>query len=266
MNEIGIQELRKIQLEILKRTAEFCDQNSIRYFLCGGTLLGAIRHQGYIPWDDDIDIMLPRPDYERLISEFEIDGLEICTYRQTKNYLWPFVKISDPNTRLLSAGKIIDNIGVNIDAFPIDGFPTDSKKLNLQIRKIAHLRTIYNYWRWNQPILNNNLGWKPKLEILFTKGIKLFFSFEKLLAYIDRMGGKYKFNNSEKAGIAIWGYGIKEVCPQKVFTEKTDVLFENIYFSAPKDYHTYLCCVYGDYMKLPPEEERQIHKTVSYLK
>lgn len=263
MKELNQKQIRSIQIEILKKTAEFCERNKISYFLCGGTLLGAVRHQGYIPWDDDIDLMMIRSDFERFKKEFEIPGYSLNDFESKgKDFTVPFVKIQKDGT-LLQESKIPGmKTGINIDIFPIDGFPNDLEERRLHLKKLAKLietiklnNQIFSYQQY--PVF-----WKSlliSLLFVFRKIIAGFSSTLKSCEQLDRLANKYDFDTADLAGIAVWGYGQREVCPKEVFTEQIELKFEDQMYAAPKDYHTYLTNLYDDYMKFPPEAERKSH-------
>ncbi len=271
MKEISSDELKEIQLQILKSVTDFCVENNIRYFLCGGTLLGAVRHQGYIPWDDDIDLMMPRPDYERLKKIFSINGFSLIDYNtKGQNYNLPFVKIQKDGTVLKEQAATDLEMGINIDIFPIDGFPATDKELKRHLKILNKLikRIIYknlNYSKqshpvWWKSIISNTLY---QIKKFFSK----FYSNRKISKRINKIASKFSFETEDRSGIAVWGYGIKEVCPTAVFKEATEVIFEDRKYKSPKDFKTYLTHVYGDYMNLPPEKERvPQHNIKAFLK
>lgn len=266
MKELNNNQIREIQLEILKKTADFCENNNLNYFLCGGTLLGAVRHQGYIPWDDDIDLMMPRPDYERLKKIFSINGFSLIDYNtKDQNYNLPFVKIQKEGTVLKEQAATGVEMGIYIDIFPIDGFPDDKRKLEKHLKILNKLinRIIYknlNYSKQSHPV-----WWKSlisKISYFFKRLSTNFYSNRKISKRINKIASKFSFEKEDRSGIAVWGYGIKEVCPTAVFKEATEVIFEDRKYKSPKDFKTYLTCIYGDYLKLPPENERVSHHNI----
>ena len=147
MKQINIEEIRKLQISILLYVHEFCKKNNIRYSLSGGTLLGAVRHKGYIPWDDDIDIMMPRPDYERFVNEFnenrkDVEYKVICSYNDSQ-FFQPFAKVVNTKTFLKETYKRpVAQMGVYIDVFPIDGLPNDEQKREKYWNFIARQKNI----------------------------------------------------------------------------------------------------------------------------
>ena len=139
MQEIKtVEELQKIELEILKYIDKVCKENNLTYFLAYGTLIGAIRHKGFIPWDDDVDIQMPRDDYNKLcdILKEENGRYKLLDHKEGLGYIYPFAKVIDSNTRLIETGLTETvNMGVYIDIFPIDGTPNDFKKRKKYLKK-----------------------------------------------------------------------------------------------------------------------------------
>lgn len=131
MKKITSKEMKSIELNILKDVAEFCDRNQLRYFLCGGTLLGAVRHHGFIPWDDDMDIAMPREDYKKFLMIYnqEKRKYRVSAIENNPNWHMPFARVENLNTVLFekTLKKKYRKLHVFIDVFPIDGIPDDSK-------------------------------------------------------------------------------------------------------------------------------------------
>ena len=256
MKELNIDEIRLIQLGVLKKVATYCEDNNLAYSLCGGTLLGAVRHKGYIPWDDDIDIMMPRLDYEKLIESYNDEELTLFEIRKNKKYDKPFAKIADNKTILKENTKTNYEIGVNIDIFPVDGFPSDSKLIENHVRKI---KSYYNLLVFRSLKTRKGRNMIKNTSLLILQPLvrlipKIFF-----MKRIVELAKVYDFEISRNAGIAVWGYGTREVCPKHIFEEYIMYKFEEFEFKGIKDFDTYLTNVYGDYMKLPPEEKRVTH-------
>lgn len=252
--ELSIDQIRKIQLRILVDVTDFCEKHDIKYFLCAGTMLGAIRHKGFIPWDDDIDIMIPRPDYETLKNIFSIEGLQFFDSEIEPKYDKTFGKIADVNTILIENIRTDFHIGINIDVFPIDGFPSNAKEIQRHIRRIQMWRNFLNLKNIK---LKKGRSWY-KNSILLIGRIILFpipksFVIEKIIS----LGKKYKLSESEFAGIAVWGYGTKEVFHKSIFDKRIKVEFELNKYYAHEKYDEYLRGIYGSYMELPPLNERR---------
>lgn len=280
MKKLTLDELKAVQLEILDAVAEFCNQKQITYFLLGGTLLGAVRHQGYIPWDDDIDIGMLRGDYQRFITEFNQHFKESQYYLyvntdETPNCCYPFIKVCKKGTYLKENG-LNEQIqyGINIDIFPIDDFSSQSGKEAAQ--QIHQLRKRFYYKGMNVKYALSGLSsakGKEKLSIVLRILANCWFRFTSYRTIVQQMDAilhqeKAKINRNEPyyRGHLVWGYGVRELTSAEVFDEITLVPFEGRQFTAPKDYHTWLTNVFGDYMKLPPIEQQQPrHAIDAYL-
>ena len=253
MTAITIDELRTIQLNLLQKTADFCEENGIRYFLCGGTLIGAIRHKGYIPWDDDIDIAMPRADYDRFIRTFNQSGnyYQVVNLNTNPDYAYPFAKVYD-NRTILKELHYSGNIGVNIDLFPADGV-----KDAAQIHKIKLLRKFLNAKKANY--CRRTIS--KKIINTFGKLLLLPFSAHQIATWIDNECRKYTLGSLPKAGVIANPFGPGEMVDKSVFDRDVYRDFEGREYRVPVGYDTWLRSVYGDYMQLPPEEHRVTHHT-----
>lgn len=243
--------LLKIALEIKK----LCEENDINYFLMGGTMLGAIRHDGFIPWDDDIDIGMPRKDYEKflLICEKELsDEYCLCTPYLEKDYGVPFAKLRLKETHFIDKGvpRSIDN-GIYVDIFPIDKWIDDPKKRDQQNFHV-HL------WR---NVLAAKCGYsKGERKALIRKIILFPLVLLPKSFIISREEAWQKKYNNEKTQYYInftsaYKYG-KEIYRTEWIETLVDKEFERETFKVPSDAHGALTQLYGDYMKLPPVEQR----------
>lgn len=252
MELLKIEETKKIQLNILRLVSEFCQKNNLSYFLCAGTMLGAVRHKGFIPWDDDIDIMMPREDYEKLIENFKIPNLELYHQKYYPKYGYPFLKIGDKRTFLKEDYIVYNNpIGISIDVFPIDGFPNSKDERERHIRKLGFYKKLIF---WKLYALSTKMDFYKK--IIF-EIIRKIIPIKYVLHKMDKTAKKHSLKNSnEFAGLAVWGYGKKEICPRWIYNETAEFNFEGFRFKGLKNYDIYLKSLYGDYMQLPPKEER----------
>ena len=265
MKEMDINTIRKIQLEILIDVADFCEKNNLRYFLSGGTLLGAIRHDGFIPWDDDIDIQMPRPDYENFIHSYNHEKFQVYCWDNDKDFLCTYAKVVNTDTILIencSFGKLL---GVNIDVFPVDGLPSNEKK----IKNIVFINKLL--WGLVACATINDISNRSKIKQIEISIIKSFYKIFPVKSYVTgkaiKMSKKYNFENSNKVATLVWGNGLKEVINKSTATEYHKKSFEGNFFNIPVNYEDYLINKYGDYMKLPPENERIYkHDIKVYLK
>lgn len=253
MKAINADELRSIQLDLLQKTTDFCESNGLRYFLCGGTLIGAIRHKGYIPWDDDIDIAMPRPDYDRFVKSFNQpeNYYQVVNLDTDADYLYAFAKVYD-NRTILKELHYSGEVGVNIDLFPADGV-----KDVAQIRKIMRLHKILHAKRANY--YKRTIS--KKIINTFGKLLLLPFSAHQIAKWIDNEARKYAFGSLPTAGVIANSLGPGEMVDKSVFDSDVYQEFEGRKYRVPVGYDTWLRSIYGDYMQLPPEEDRVTHHT-----
>lgn len=258
LKEIGIEELKQIQLGILKRVATFCDKNNITYFLAYGTLLGAIRHKGYIPWDDDIDISLPRPDFERFVATFNDmnEELEVLSWGNNANWNIPFAKVHDKRTSMRENTRVPLDIGVNIDVFPIDGLSNDRNTATMLVRRILFYSNIRCY---KSVKLSSSRSFFRNVLVLGTRIVCMPFSNHYLLNKINVLAASYKFNDSQLVGHILYPASVGEIIEKNVFEESQLILFEGHMFRIPIGYDKWLTQIYGDYMQYPPLEQQVSH-------
>lgn len=261
MRKLSANECKNIQLKILKYIDEFCSENHIKYYLCGGTLIGAIRHKGFIPWDDDIDIMLPRPEYNKFLRNFKDDkNYKLLSLYNQPGYFYPYIKIVDPQTSLTeyNAEMEFDNYGIYVDVFPIDGLPKNKILAKLHFKYILILRNLF-YLSIKKNCPKNFF---KKFLWIFSK----LFHWNFLLKKIDKLSQKYDFNSSNYVAAQCAGYGEKDKYSKDIFKDSLRVPFEKYEFNIPIGYNEYLSNLYGDYMKLPPKSQRKTrHNYSAYL-
>lgn len=268
MKKISSDEIKKIELEILKEFDKLCKKNNLYYVMCGGTLLGAVRHKGFIPWDDDIDVLMPRPDYERLINGIDMDFsempsyLEMCNWKRNNSYA-PFIKIVDNRTKVQA--KYIDDENASrlwIDVFPMDGAPSDDLKLkklfgkSLRVRKILRIKCARN--GEGKTFIKRLI--KPLVKILLKP-----ISFKQLCNRLDAIAKTYDFDKTEKVAGVLWGYGPQERIDKEKFMTPIQMTFEGYVFNAPSNYDEYLSGLYKNYMELPPVDKRVTHDMEVYM-
>ena len=266
-----IRKIQTIELDMMKTIHQICEENKITYYLCGGTLLGAIRHRGFIPWDDDMDIWMPRKDYERFIK---IAGnvlqypLKLSDYSLNSNSEKPHshhAKILNLNVKILkedTAEKKIDYIW--IDIFPIDGMPQNKICRNIHyyyyrfwhyLMQISWFDTVVNLKRDDRSVLE-------KKVIHFLKCVKLGQKMDtrKIIEHGDKVLTKYPYSGSEYVCSLKGTYKKKEILLKKWFEEKKLVYFEDTKFYVPASYDDILKHYYGDYMVIPKKtDSRENH-------
>lgn len=259
MKELTLQELKDIELEILKVFDAFCKENNIKYYLSHGTLLGAIRYKRFIPWDDDVDLLIPREDYDRMLKIFkDTDRYRLFAFEKDPNYRYPIAKLCDMTTLKDEFGY--DNgvkLGVDIDLFPLDYWDNDLEKAK---REVKHINK--NMFRLGLTKLKKPDSVNPVKR--FVKGIAMAFC--KLLGskhYIKKIlkaSSREDQKDSAYMGCKAWCvYGEKGIIPAEVFAETVDIEFEGEKFPAPIGWDKYLTCLYGDYLPEPPKEKQKTH-------
>lgn len=257
MIKLNIEEIKDIQLNILKIVTEYCEDKDLIYFLGYGTLLGAARHKGYIPWDDDIDIIMPRHDYESFIKEFKMDDYDVKSHYKDSSYPYKFAKVSYERSILKENTDLKYNIGINIDIFPLDTFPESTEKIKKLYKEIKFYDSILKI---KSIAINPNRKFYKNLVLKLGKIATVFVSHKKIIKMINKNAMLYKdIKNISNMGCIVDSYGIKDIMDKTIFDNRTKLEFEGHSFYAPEKHHEYLTNIYGDYMKLPPEEDRKTH-------
>ena len=258
-----LNELKQIELEMLKTIHNICEENNLTYFLGYGTLLGAIRHQGFIPWDDDIDIMMPRPDYDILCKNFKelFENTDLQLAINDKNHIYyprPFAKIINSKTILKETNYDDNNeIGVFIDVFFIDGTPK-----NKIIKKIHQTRCNFYRKLYYASILKKGVCKNKFMQIVST--IAHHLNKDKLLNKIDKICRYYDYNESQIVSNVLQ---MKNSEINKKWLTKKLIKFEGIDAYIPCGYDNILSDIYGDYMTPPPiEKQKPTHLSEIYWK
>lgn len=257
MKEILIEELKVIQLDVLQEIHNFCLEHRITYSLACGTALGAIRHKGYIPWDDDIDIYLLRNDYNKLIQTYPVDvRYKIISMERDNQWDRPYAKAYDSLTVFDEKANCNVKIGVGIDVYPIDKVPDDFDEWK---RFDHNRRRLQKYLIMKQIQFSKNRSLSKNLFILGAKILLLPFSRRRISAFIDKKIKAYNTTDSQWVFENAQGMIQKNRFNKKVFEQTIPVDFEDRKFMLFKDYDEYLRNGYGDYMKLPPKEKQVAH-------
>ena len=265
--EIDIDELKLIQLEILQSIHDYCVKSNIKYSLAYGTLIGAIRHKGYIPWDDDVDIMMPREDYERFLDTFngEYRNLIVFSPEKNKNCYSPYANVVNTDTILIENHHSFNQqLGIKIDIFPIDSVPEDGIKRGRLYDKVAKCKLLIGL---KNTKLSRQGCIKTKLAGCFMKTVGHFIPVAKIL---NQIAIKSNMDNSESELVnnVVWcAPGEKACFKRSEMDGYVDVEFEGRIFKSIVGYDNFLRAHYGDYMKLPPIEERNPkHNFMAYWK
>ncbi len=254
MREIGKEELKKLQLDILISIHEFCQQQNLRYSLSSGTLLGAVRHKGFIPWDDDIDIMMPRPDYERFIESYPgfNQNYEVQSYKNDDSYWFNFGKVFDNRTLFIEGAA---RNGVYVDIFIVDGFPDDEQEMSNILSEATLLVNRDLRWATKEYKVKTNFKDKILHFLKYQYRRHLVAKRQVTAKRIDDLFLCHAFEKSPMAGYFFFDF-YEGILPRPVYEQYKSIQFEGYDFMSIVDTHTYLENVYGDYMKLPPVEQR----------
>lgn len=252
-------EIKKRSFDILKNLRNICEEHNYTYYLAYGTLIGAVRHKGFIPWDDDIDVWVPINQYSELLCTLENESpYETINCLTDKEWVRGFSKLSDPETLVVDNFKnpySTANRGISVDIFPL--FGEDDERQRILIQNTALMMSRMNNFKagmFKYNIVKNTIfGF---LDLIKRNN---YFYRDRLFALEANADGK------QYVGNVTTPYGMKDLHNASFF-EKCELMFEGEMFSAPKGYDGILRQIYGDYMKLPPlEKQIQTHDTITYL-
>ena len=257
MRQLSLKEIKQLEIGILDYVVEVCDKNSIKYFLSYGTLLGAVRHHGFIHWDDDIDLVMLRDDYNRFLKIIETDPhprYRVLTPKN-KGYFYTFVKVVDTETNVVE--EEVEQMPVNgvwVDIFPLDG-----------VKSISSIHTKFCY------LLNKCRGAAIYKKYPKEKGIS-FFSWKvcKLigprlfLSLFECICQKNRLEDSSFVSVISNPY--RNIFEKSIFNDTVLLDFEGKQYRCPRNFDQLLTILYGDYMLLPNQEERIQHQMTAYIK
>ncbi len=270
MKLMSAEEIKKVQIDMLEAFHNFCNENGIRYFLDAGSLLGAIRHDGFIPWDDDIDLGMPRVDYDKVI-ELGKNGFgghyRIMTASEG---IYPFAKVVDTRTLMIEFPNTHRNkIGIYIDLFPKDGVKDFSKKWYKKCKKVEFLGICYWFnklsiysWKNSKNIFKKIIAWFGRTFI--TEKMRY-----KPLNKLEKLARELPFDDAPYCATIVAG-GMKNCVPTSCLNKYELHKFESLMVNIPVGYDEYLRKLYshinnGDYMQLPPVEKRVKHDNEAYF-
>lgn len=263
LSESELRDVQLIELEMLIEVDRICQKCGIQYCISAGTMLGAVRHKGFIPWDDDADVAFLRPEYEKFRvaceTELDLDRFYFQDYRNTRGYRWGYGKLRRKGTEFIRLNQefMPYEQGIFIDIMPYDNVPD-----HYVLRALNNFQCfLYRKTFWSAVARRNETGLKKIIFELLYKipEEKLYRSYDRFIRRCDK---------KETKRIRIFAFPVpgKEFGYLKTsFEDLTEVAFEGVMLMGMKDYETYLHYKYGDYMTLPPMEKRKVHP-VSRLK
>ena len=262
----NIKKLQKVNIEMLGCILGIIDKYFLKYYVLGGTMLGAIRHNGFIPWDDDIDIGLPRRDYEKFleVAMHELsDSYKIINFHTDPDYHFYITRVQDVRTKVIEKRFKYENkfTHASIDIFPIDGFPNNLLMRKVHIFRILMHRAMMSlhYKEGIDPDRKRSRFERVCLWLLLKLPTDKIFNAFKHKCRIDKLLRKYDMFDSKFSGNIMGAYRTREIVPTSYYGSDSFYSFENIKLRGFQDYDSYLKQLYGDYMTLPPENNRKIH-------
>ena len=265
MKELNSKELQAATLELMKKLHDICEKIDVRYFLAYGTLIGAVRHEGFIPWDDDLDIMMSREDYNKLIQYFndnknELGSLELFTPETNKDYPYMIARVSDSNYVIDTFNEKDCGMGVFIDIYPLDGFGNDFKSAVKLSKKTFFLSSLYFRSTRLKPQIRDNFSFVRNCIEVGLFFISKLLGKNYLNKVITKLSKTYDYNDSKYIGCVIWHSKIEaDIYEKEDFIDLKKQKFEKYEFYIPSKYDYILTKFYGNYMQLPPEEDRVGH-------
>ena len=258
-----VEKMQTIVYEILCEIDSFCRQNDIKYFLSGGTCLGAVRHHGFIPWDDDGDVMMPRKDYEKFISTFgtsTTSRFKILTLDNDKTCNLPYARVWDPNSRIIHKTVYTPSIGVNVDVFPIDGVSNNPVRRKLFYWKLKVLDNICSEATRKEYLPQHRFVALRKIVGRIAK----LFGAHTFASMMNSLAKHFDYETSDLVACSLpVHYGERETIEKKYMSKQVYMDFEKSKFAIPSGYDQYLRNLYGDdYMRIPDASKRKQHLEV----
>ncbi|MBQ6825225.1 MAG: LicD family protein [Clostridia bacterium] len=253
--------LKSKLVDMMKWFHQFCEENSLTYYAVGGTMLGAVRHKGFIPWDDDIDVGMPREDYNklcklignRLTGKYYLETPET----EARDFFYPYGKLYDTTTTLAENTALKIKRGIFIDIFPLDGLGDTEQEASKYLKKVLWFQ---NFYLARVLAVRKGRSFIKNAATVVVKIIPQFIINDRnlRLKLVDKCR-KFGFYDFEYVSNITGNWGMKEMMPREFFGEPTLYDFEDMRIYGAQNYEGYLKSLYGDWRKLPPKEKRVTH-------
>ncbi len=261
LKRIDIEECHKLLLQIATVFDQICHKYDIPYYMLGGTMLGAIRHKGFIPWDDDMDFGIPRPYFTRFqkIVQAELPDNYVLHFPQQRGYIKIKLKGSLLVEKIFDQDDELSNSGIAIDIFPLDGAD------NSTLKGFLHTKCIFCLLRIQEGrfcSLSIRSGLKKVVAYVIKR---LPIDDMKLARYIDLLMQKKTYEGSQMVANFYGHWRDREIFDKKIFLQTSHYCFEGLQLSGVSRYDVYLTSLYGDYMQLPPKSAQLVHADEMYV-
>ncbi len=264
MNDI--KKVQEMVLSLLNKFIEICEKNDLRYYFTGGALIGVLRYQGFIPWDDDIDIGMPRNDFDRFLNIVKRNmpnGYGICDRYTDQNWHFDMCQFVDLNTEIIiHMAEEPRKAHVWIDIFPLDGLPSNPVRRWIRMKHILLCRYVVQLANINTQVdVNRDRPFYEKIILWSASSLHLnkWIHTDKWLDKLELILKKNNYDDSEFVGNLLGRYREKEVVPKRYFGTPVKGMFEGITVRIPECSHELQTALYGNYMEPPPKEERVAH-------
>lgn len=262
--ELNIKEIHEITLDIIKKMIQICNTIGVNYYVAYGSLIGVVRHKGFIPWDDDFDVVMLRDDYDKfcdycITHEDELRPYKLLTRKSEKDYPYNIARLNDMNYRAIYENVQKYDSGVFIDIYPLDGAGTDAEQVLKRIkRKKSNLFRIA-LWSIDTHYTKSTYNkWYRSVVKFIVRGYSKIRGSKYFLDRLEKFKDIYDIKESRYVAEMIWDAGLT-LYEKKWFDQYIYMIFENLEVKVPSGYDEFLRCDYGDYMKLPPKEEQVPH-------
>lgn len=258
--------LHQVDMDIVKAVVRICDAHNLKYYMLGGTMLGAVRHGGFIPWDDDIDLGMPREDYEKFLEiapGLLPQNMRVVNYRNDPKFQYYITRVQDTDTRVEEEriGNDSRYTCASIDIFPVDGTPNNSLLRKIYFFRVLYHRALMSLCYKDSIDRKRKRSKKEKLLLWIMERIPV----EKLTTpyrqkcKIDKLLRRQSVEKSRYIGNIMGAYRTREIVPKEFYGEGKLYDFEDMQLRGMAMAEEYLTFTYGDYMRLPPEDQRKTH-------